>query len=317
MRELSSEAARPTPAAQKRMSAWAYIKREKMLYIMMLPVMIYFIIDHYIPMLGIVIAFKNYSPVAGIIDSPWVGLMYFENLFQSPDFFLVLKNTVIISLYRLMFGFTAPIILSLLINEIGNTKYKKIIQTISYLPHFLSWVIVAGLISTMLSVDGPINTLRGLFGIEKQQMLTNSSMFRGILVVTGIWKEVGWGTLFYLAAIAGINSELYEAARIDGASRWKQTLYITLPSIKGVVVILLIMQAGTVMNAGYEQVLLLQNPMVRNVSEILDTYIYKTGLQNSNYSFATAVGFFKCVVNMILILTTNLISKRMGEEGLW
>ena len=268
-------------------------------------------------MLGIVIAFKNYSPVAGIIDSPWVGLMYFENLFQSPDFFLVLKNTVIISLYRLMFGFTAPIILSLLINEIGNTKYKKIIQTISYLPHFLSWVIVAGLISTMLSVDGPINTLLGLFGIEKQQMLTNSSMFRGILVVTGIWKEVGWGTLFYLAAIAGINSELYEAARIDGASRWKQTLYITLPSIKGVVVILLIMQAGTVMNAGYEQVLLLQNPMVRNVSEILDTYIYKTGLQNSNYSFATAVGFFKCVVNMILILTTNLISKRMGEEGLW
>ncbi len=317
MRELSSEAARPTPAAQKRMSAWAYIKREKMLYIMMLPVMIYFIIYHYIPMLGIVIAFKNYSPVAGIIDSPWVGLMYFENLFQSPDFFLVLKNTVIISLYRLMFGFTAPIILSLLINEIGNTKYKKIIQTISYLPHFLSWVIVAGLISTMLSVDGPINTLLGLFGIEKQQMLTNSSMFRGILVVTGIWKEVGWGTLFYLAAIAGINSELYEAARIDGASRWKQTLYITLPSIKGVVVILLIMQAGTVMNAGYEQVLLLQNPMVRNVSEILDTYIYKTGLQNSNYSFATAVGFFKCVVNMILILTTNLISKRMGEEGLW
>ena len=317
MRELSSEAARPTPAAQKRMSAWAYIKREKMLYIMMLPVMIYFIIYHYIPMLGIVIAFKNYSPVAGIIDSPWVGLMYFENLFQSPDFFLVLKNTVIISLYRLMFGFTAPIILSLLINEIGNTKYKKIIQTISYLPHFLSWVIVAGLISTMLSVDGPINTLLGLFGIEKQQMLTNSSMFRGILVVTGIWKEVGWGTLFYLAAIAGINSELYEAARIDGASRWKQTLYITLPSIKGVVVILLIMQAGTVMNAGYEQVLLLQNPMVRNVSEILDTYIYKTGLQNSNYSFATAVGFFKCVVNMILILTTNLISNRMGEEGLW
>ena len=208
MRELSSEAARPTPAAQKRMSAWAYIKREKMLYIMMLPVMIYFIIYHYIPMLGIVIAFKNYSPVAGIIDSPWVGLMYFENLFQSPDFFLVLKNTVIISLYRLMFGFTAPIILSLLINEIGNTKYKKIIQTISYLPHFLSWVIVAGLISTMLSVDGPINTLLGLFGIEKQQMLTNSSMFRGILVVTGIWKEVGWGTLFYLAAIAGINSEL-------------------------------------------------------------------------------------------------------------
>lgn len=300
-----------------RISTWNYIKREKLLYFMMLPTLLYFVVYHYLPMFGIVIAFKRFSPLMGILKSPWVGVENFKNLFNSPDFFLVFKNTIVISLLRLAFGFPAPIILSLLINEVRNTSYKRVVQTISYMPHFLSWVIVSGIITTMLSLDGPINSILQIFGVEPKQILIDTRFFKGILVVTGIWKEVGWGTLFYLAAIAGLDVSQYEAATIDGAGRFKQILYVTLPGIKGVVIIMLILNVGGIMNAGFEQVFLLQNDMVRNVSEILDTYIYKIGIAGSNYSFGTAVGLFKCVINMLMIIITNFAAKAVGEDGIW
>ncbi len=296
---------------------WEYVKKEKFLYIMMLPVIMYFIVFHYAPMFGIILAFKNFSPFRGFVGSPWVGLRHFQNLFGSPEFGMILGNTIWISLIKLFWGFPAPIILALLLNEVRNAGFKRVVQTVSYLPHFLSWVIIGSLVTFMLSLNGPINELTKLFGQEPRQFLLESSIFRSLLVVTDIWKGVGWGTLLYLASISGIDQNLYEAAYIDGAGRLKQTTYITIPSIKGVVIILFIFNIGGILSAGFEQIFILQNPMVRQVSEIVDTYVYKRGIVSAQYSFATAVGIFKSVVGLILISGTNYLAKKVGEEALW
>ena len=293
------------------------IKKDIFLYVMVLPVVIYLIIFNYIPMFGIVIAFQKFLPTKGFLGSEWIGLKNFKVLFGSPDFVLILRNTLSISLLRLICGFPAPIILSLLLNEIRNTRFKKTIQTITYMPHFLSWVIVGGLVTTMLALDGPLNTIIKYLGGNPVAFITSERAFRPILVFSGIWKDVGWNTLFYIAAIANIDSSLYEAAVIDGASRWKQTIYVTIPSIKGIIIVLLIFAVGGIMNAGFEQVLLLQNPLVRDVSEIIDTYVYKVGIQNTNYGFGTAVGLFKSVVGTIMIIITNYAANKVGEDGLW
>ena len=283
---------------------------------MMSPVLLYYLVFHYAPMFGIVIAFQRYSPIRGFANSPWVGWRNFIILFSSTDFPMIMRNTIILSLYRLFFGFPAPIILALLLNEVRSRLFKKTLQTISYMPHFLSWVITAGLVTVILELKGPLNQFLGLFGVQSQMFLLNPKLFRGILITTGIWKEVGWGTLIYLAAIAGVDPELYEAAIIDGAGRFKQVLHITLPAIQSTVIILLIMRVGYILNAGFDDILLLQNSMVRNVSEVIDTYVYKIGIQGGNFSFATAVGLFKSVIGFMLVIGTDRLAKRFGDSSL-
>lgn len=253
------------------------------------------------------------------LGSPWVGLKHFKFLFlQSPDFFKILENTVVISIYHIVFGFPAPIILALMINEIRSSKFKKIAQSLTYLPHFFSWVILGGILITLLSPStGVVNYLITLVGLDPIYFLGDPHYFRFTLVTSAIWKEVGWGTIIYLAALTGVSPDLYEAAVMDGASRWKQTLKITLPSILPVIVLMLILRMGGILDAGFDQILNLYSPATYEVADILDTYVYRVGLQNFQFSLTTAVGLFKNVIAFMLVLFTNYISKKLGQDGLF
>lgn len=306
---------------QKKRTFFQIWDKYKMYYLLLIPGLLYLIIFHYIPMFGIVIAFKDYQPfmgVEGIFTSKWVGLKHFRKFFGSYYFKNILGNTLIISLYKFIFGFPAPIVLAILLNEVRNEKFKKTVQTISYLPHFLSWVVVSGLLVALLSTDnGLINVIRGFFGKEPIMYLGDPRYFRRVLVLSDIWKGVGWGSIVYLAAITGIDQELYEAAYIDGANRWDRIKNITLPSISNIVVIMLIFSVGGLLNAGFEQIFLLYSPSVYNVADIIDTFVYREGLVSNNYSYATAVGLFKSLVSMMLLLITNFIAKSLDQEGIW
>jgi len=294
------------------------IKRDKYLYLLLLPGIICLFIFRYIPMYGVVIAFKEYNIFAGIANSPWVGFLQFERLFRNPEFSRILRNTILISAYKLLWGFPAPIILALLLNELKNQRFKKFTQTVLYLPHFISWVIFAGIIVAFLNpTTGVINDIISYFGGRKIDFLANKRMFRSILVITDLYKGVGWGTIVYLAAISNIDPTLYEAAIVDGANRFRQMWHITLPSIRSVVVILLILSLGNILNAGFEQIFLLYNPLVYEVADIIDTFVYRRGLVESNYSLGAAAGLFKNVVALILIWSANHIVKSFGEDGLW
>lgn len=290
-------------------------------YLLMLPGLIYFLIFHYLPMMGIVIAFKNITPFSGlegIISQPFVGLYHFQIFFKSYFFKSILANTLIISVMKMAFSFPAPIILALLINEVRLLWFKRIVQTISYMPHFLSMVIVAGLVMAMLSTEGGlINQAIKALGGETHGFLSDPKWFRWILVLTTLWQTIGWNSILYLAAMAGIDPQLYEAAMIDGASRWQQIRHITLPGITYVIIILLIFAVGGLLNAGFEQILLLYSPAVYQVGDIIDTYVYRSGLLSMQYSYATAVGLFKSVLAMAMLLTTNWIAHRLGHEGIW
>ena len=284
-------------------------------YVLLLPTLVYFIVFHYVPMYGIIIAFKDFSIQKGILGSSWAGLKNFNRLFESTIFYTVLRNTVVISVYRLLLGFPAPIIFALGINEIAQRKLKSLVQTISYLPHFISWVVMAGIIMELLSpTRGAVNYLITLLGGEPVVFLSEPRYFRSILVITGIWKEIGWGSIIYLAAIAGIPSEQYESAYIDGASHLGVIRHIILPSILPVVSIMFILQLGNVLNAGFDQVFNLYNPTVYEVGDIIDTYTYRVGLGNDmQYSYSTAVNFFKNLVGFILVVATNLLVRNIGE----
>ena len=306
----------PADLQSKKEGFFHYVFHHKALYLMLLPVLLYYLTFCYVPMFGVVVAFQDYIPGIPFFENEWVGLRYFEILFKSPDFPMIMRNTLSISLQRLIIGFPAPIILALMLNEVRTMFFKRTVQTISYLPFFLSWVIVGGIITELFSLDGPINGLLSLFGVEKQALLYNSGFFQPMLVMTGIWKDVGWGSILFLSALAGIDQQLYEAAVIDGAGRWKQTLHISLPGLKPIMVVLLIMNVGGILNAGFDQIFILQNEVVRSVSEIIDTYVYKVGISNSNYSFGTAVGLFKSVVGFVLVIGANWLARRMGEESL-
>lgn len=292
-----------------------------MYYLLLLPGLLYLIIFHYIPMFGIIISFKEYQPfmgVEGIFTSEWVGLKHFQKFFNSYYFWDILGNTLAISLLKFIFGFPAPIIFALLLNEVRNKKFMKTVQTISYLPHFLSWVVVSGLLVTLLSTDnGLINIIREAMGKESIMFLGDPKYFRQVLVISDIWKGIGWGSIVYLAAISGVDQEMYEAAYIDGANRWRRIWHITLPSISHIVVIMLIFSVGGLLNAGFEQIFLLYSPAVYSVEDIIDTFVYREGLQSNNYSYATAVGLFKSLVSMFLLLLTNFIAKRLDQEGIW
>ncbi len=297
------------------------MKRYRAYYLLALPGLLYFLIWHYLPMAGIIIAFKDVSPyggVAQILKSDWVGLKHFTKFFSSYYFWDVLGNTLNISIQKLVFGFPAPIILALLVNEITNDRYKKVVQTVSYLPHFLSSVIMAGMLYNVLSTNGGlVNEIIKLFGGKPVFFLGESDYFVPTLVVSSIWQGVGWGTIIYLAAITGIDSQLYEAAKIDGANKLQQIIHITLPGVLGVASIMLIMNLGNILNAGFDQILLLYSPAVYDVADIIDTYVYREGLINMNYSYSSAVGLFKSVIGLILVLTVNGIIKKAGQTGIW
>ncbi|MBS4219124.1 sugar ABC transporter permease [Bacillus sp. FJAT-49711] len=292
--------------------------RDKYLYLLLLPGLIYLIIFKYFPMYGVIIAFKDFNMFAGIIDSPWAGFEQFERLFRTPDFQKIFMNTLIISLLKLVFGFPAPIILALLLNELRHMFFKRFTQSVLYLPHFVSWVIFAGIIMTFLNpVDGLVNHIIQYFGGKPMHFLTSKEHFRSILVITDIYKEMGWGTIIYLAAMTGVNSDLYEASRIDGANKFKQMWHVTLPSIRPVILIMLILSLGNILEAGFFQIYLLYSPLVYDVADIIDTYVYRRGIQEANYSLATAAGLFKSIIALVLIVTANKIVKKFGEDGLW
>lgn len=288
------------------------------LMLLMLPVVAYYVIFSYIPMAGIVIAFKEYRLLDGIWGSPWVGLKQFEVLFQTPSFFEVLRNTVVISALRILFGFPAPILLALLLNELRSEKYKRVIQTISYLPHFLSWVVLAGIFLQFLSPSsGPVNILLTKMGLQPIYFLGQPSTFVPTIIATGIWQSIGWGSIIYLAAISGISPELYESALLDGANRLQRIWYITLPSIAPTIVVLFILNMGSILNGGFDQIFNLYNDAVMSVADILDTYVYRRGLTGLQYSYAAAVGLFKNGIGFLFVFATNLFARKLGDASLW
>lgn len=296
----------------------AYMWRHKSLYIMLLPGLLYFILFRYVPMAGLVIAFKNYSPFQGIWGSDWVGLDNFKQFFSNQDFLLLLRNTLGISLSQLVLYFPAPIILSLLLNEIRHSWYKRTVQTFIYIPHFVSWVIVASLSYQLFSTsDGLINLMIKAVTGSTIPILSSGKYFWGLIVGQDIWKETGYGTIIYLAALAGVDQEMYEAARVDGAGRWQMMWHITLPAIKSTVIIMLILRVGSILNTGYEQIFLMRNDLNVSFAEVFDTFIYTRGIQNAQYSFSTAAGMFKSIVGMIMVLGANYTAKKAGESGIY
>jgi putative aldouronate transport system permease protein len=292
-------------------------KLNKSLYLLFLPVIVYYAVFHYYPMYGAQIAFKNFLPAAGISGSPWVGFLHFQNFFNSYYFWRILRNTVVISLTNLVFGFPAPIILALLINELRGRYYKRFVQTVTYMPHFVSIVVICGMIHEFTKNDGMITVLLGYFGFQQQNMMNNPQLFVPVYVISGIWQEVGWGSIIYLAALAGIDQELYEAAAIDGAGRWKQTWHITLQGILPTIVILFILRMGRMLNVGFEKIILLYNPVTYETADVISSFVYRKGLQEFNFSYSTAVGLFNSVINLALLIITNKISKRASETSLW
>ncbi len=296
------------------------IKRYAPLLLMMLPGMIFFIVFCYVPMYGVVLAFKDLKITQGIMGSPWVGLKYFEKLFETPKFWEVLQNTVFISALKLFFGFFPPIIFALLLNELRLKWFKKLAQTVSYLPYFISWIIMAGIIIDMLSANGIINQIVTFFGgPPKIIFLSKPEYFRTILVATDIWKGFGWGSIIYISSISTIDPTLYEAATVDGAGRFKQAIHVTLPCLIPVITIQLVLSMSGILNAGFDQIFNLINPSVSKVGEILDIYVYNLGIAGRNYSMSTAVGLFKSIVALILILGTNFVAGKLNGDDytLW
>ncbi len=294
-----------------------HLKRDSCLYLMLIPGLLFFIVFKYAPMYGITIAFKDYNIGAGILGSKWAGLKYFNEFFASPDFLKILRNTIILSFYKLLFGFPAPILFAILLNEVRKMLFKRTIQTVVYLPHFISWVVIGNLVIIMLAPKtGLITNIIMLSAGREINPLMDPGYFRGVLVLSDMWKELGWSAIVYLAALNGVDPNLYEAAEIDGATRARKMWHVTLPSIRGIIVIMLILRVGHILDAGFEQVLIMSNPIVNDISEIIDTYVYKVGLQRAQFSYSTAVNLFKSVIGLMLVAVVNTVSRRW-EEGLW
>lgn len=302
-----------------RKSTWQYVVQHKWLYFLILPGIIYFIMFRYIPMGGLVIAFKEYSPFKGIWASPWVGLEQFRKFFGTADFTRLLYNTLGISLLQLLLYFPAPIILSLFLNEVRHSGYKRVVQTLVYVPHFVSWVIVASLTYQLFNVtDGVMNVIyKAISGGQTFDILSKASTFWGLIVGQDIWRETGYGTIVFLAALSSVDQELYEAARVDGAGRWRLMWHITLPAIRGTIIMMLILRVGGILNTGYEQIFLMRNDLNIARAEVFDTYIYTKGIRSGQYSFSTAAGMFKSIVGMIMVLLSDRVAKAFGESGLY
>jgi len=313
-------AAYPSSPKPKRTPLAKEIMKNKWLYIMLIPAIIYYIIFKFVPASYIAIVFQDYYPTLGMSGSPWVGFQNFTRLFTDTavySFKLLFKNTVILAVYNIVFYFPVPIILALALNEIRAFTYKRVLQSFVYLPHFLSWSVLVGLVYLFIGPTGYINKVLIAAGGKAAQFLLNPAWFRPLIVLEVIWKEAGWGTIIYLAALSNVDEQLYEAAVVDGAGRFRQLWNITLPSIRSTIITLLILRMGTFMDTGFEQIYLMRNAINRQVAEVFDTYVYVEGIQNGNYSYSTTVGLFKSIISLIMVLGTNKIASLFGEEGVF
>lgn len=301
-----------------RSSKWmTNLRRYKFMYLLFIPTIIYFIVFAYIPFYGLTIAFKKYMAFKGIWGSPWVGFDNFQYIFSSEKFLSVLKNTIVIHMYSLIFGFPIPILFAILLNEVRVMWFKKTIQTVTYFPHFLSWIVFGGIIVNLVGPAGVINLVLTNLGMDPVHFLTDTDLFRPLLIVTGILKEFGWGAIIYLAAITGIDTELYEAARVDGAKRLRQIWHITLPGMRPIIILMFVLNLASILDAGFDQVFNLYNASVYDVADIIDTYVYRIGILSNDYSLATAVGIFKGVVSCVLIVSANQLVKKWEGRSLW
>ncbi|MEV4576177.1 ABC transporter permease subunit [Nonomuraea jabiensis] len=313
-------AAGPAPGRRRRAKpgTWRHaIRRDWQLYSLAILPLLFFAIFRYLPMLGNVIAFRKFEPGGSIFGESWVGLRYVKMFLNDPSFWTVFTNTLVLGALTLLFCFPLPIVLALLLNEVRNRRVKRFLQSVSYLPHFLSMVIVAGIVMQMLAIDGPVNQIVKVFGGEPTAFLQKPEWFRTIFVSSEVWQTVGWGTILYLAALTTIDEQLYEAARMDGAGRWRQIWHVTLPGIRPTAVTLLILNIGTFMAVGFEKVLLLYNPLTYPTADVISTYLYRMGVESSNLSYAAAIGLFEALVGVVLILSANLISRRTVGTSLW
>lgn len=297
---------------------WKNIKRDKALLLIVLPVVIHYLIFVYYPMYGNVIAFKDYSPVLGIAGSEWAGLKYFKRFFESPYFGRVIRNTLQISIYSLLWSFPVPIVFALMANELKQGIFKRVVQAVSYIPYFISTVIVCGMVISFLSpTDGIVNNVIKLFGGEPINFMMEPDWFRTVFIASGIWQGFGWQSIIYLAALVGINPELYEAATVDGASRLQKVIHISIPCIMPTIIITFILQLGQLMSIGHEKLILLYNPITLDVADVVSTYVYRTGLVDGNYSLGSAVGLFNAVINLILVILANRLSRKLSSVSLW
>ncbi|MBP3361279.1 MAG: sugar ABC transporter permease [Clostridia bacterium] len=304
---------------EKRLSERILIefKKNKYLYMLSIPIFLYFILFKYLPMFGLTLAFKDYNIMRGVAGSEWVGLKYFKEFFSSVYFGRTLLNTLIISIMDIAVGFPMPIIFALLLNELRGKYFKKFVQTASYLPHFISMVVICGMITDFFSTDGLISTLISKVGGENMNYVGDPAYFRQIFVGTNAWQQLGWNSIIYIAALAGVDRELYEAATVDGAGRWRQLIHVTLPGISGTIIIMLIMRLGQVLSVGYEKIILLYTPQTYDVADVISSYTYRAGIINNRYSYSISVGMFQSVINVIILLTANTISKKVTETSLF
>ena len=291
--------------------------RNRSLYALVIPVVAFYILFNYKPIYGAIIAFQDYTPRLGIYGSEWVGFDNFKRFFADIYFGRLMKNTLLLSFYDIIFGFPAPIILALLLNEIHNRFFKNVTQTITYLPHFISMIVVCGMLTDFSLSTGLFNDIIAFFGGERHPLLQDPSLYRTIYILSGIWQQVGWGTIIYLSALAGVDSQLYEAAQIDGANKWKQTLHVTLPGIAPTIITMFILKIGKLMSMGYEKTILLYNPSTYETADIISSYVYRIGLLDQDWSYSTAIGLFNSVINFILLILANKLSKKFSQTSLW
>lgn len=322
MYRVSTRVQLTIPSRKRMARQWKHVKRNvyksRYLYIMILPVLVYYIIFQYVPMYGVQIAFRDFNPFQGFWQSPWVGFKYFNQFFNSVYFFRLMRNTFAINLYDIIVGFPAPIILALMINEVKNDVFRRTVQTVVYLPHFISVVVLAGMIISFLSPrSGIVNLIIKSLGGKPIHFLAEPGWFWTIYVWSGIWQGAGWGSIVYLAALTGIDQTLYEAAIIDGATRWHRLVHITIPCIMPTIIIMLILRMGRMFSVGYEKVLLLYNPITYETADVISTYVYRRGIEGGEYSFSAAVGLFNSVINFVMLIIFNQISRKVSEISLW
>ena len=294
-----------------------HIKQDRYLLVIFAVPFLYFLFFHYLPMFGVAIAFKKFSVIKGFVRSPWVGFFYFMKFFEDPYFWRVVRNTILLNVYSLFWAFPAPVVLALLLNELRSQGLKRLTQTVTYLPHFISTVVVCGMVVNFFASDGIINGITGLFGFKSVPFMTRPEWFRTIYIGSGIWQQAGWGSIIYMSALSAINPELYEAAIADGAGRWRQAVSISLPGIAPTIVIMFILRCGDIMDVGFEKVFLLYNGSTYETADVISTYVYRVGLIGADFSYGTAVNLFKSVIALLFIYSANTLSRKIGETSLW
>lgn len=304
--------------SRRKVPLYTRLRKSIPFYLLLLPAIVLTVLFHYLPIFGIIITFKDYSIFKGVIDSPWVGLKYFVTFLKDENFWRVMRNTVVINFYKLVFGFPFPIFFALMLNELWSDRFKKFAQTISYLPHFISWVVVASIVTTVLSPSqGLINNIIVALGGEATYFLVNVSYFRTIVTISGIWKGFGMSSVYYVSALASIDQQLYEAAAIDGAGRMRQVWHVTLPGLRNIIIVLLVLEIGGMMSIGFEQIFLLYNESVYEVGDVISTYTYRLGIEKSQYSLTSAIGLTQSVVNFVLVYGANVLSRKIAGWSLW